>query len=91
VIDGARDIDTILEERQRRKLFQQLERCRLGHVLVDAWNGRYSSVDDVVRDIELEAIKVGITVSGDEVDIGENWEDVFEMKDGELDFKLRTN
>ncbi|KAI4704705.1 hypothetical protein J4E89_009582 [Alternaria sp. Ai002NY15] len=48
-------------------------------------------VDEVIRDIELTAAKVGISISGDEVDIGEKWEDVFEFKDGKLGFKVRSD
>jgi len=48
-------------------------------------------VDEVIRDIELAAAEVGITISGDEVDIGEKWEGMFEFKDGKLGFKLRSD
>jgi len=90
-IEDSPDIYRIIDERQRRKLFQQLGNARLGHVLVGAWNNRYGSVDEVVRDIELAAAEVGITISGDEVNVGEKWEDVFEFKDGKLGFKVRSD
>ena len=91
IIDDAPDLSEIMRERERRKIFQQLERARLGHVLFGAWNEQYSTVDEVIRDIELAAAEVGIIISGDEVDIGEKWEDVFEFKDGKLDFKVRSD
>ncbi|KAI4630120.1 hypothetical protein J4E80_001053 [Alternaria sp. BMP 0032] len=47
-------------------------------------------VDEVIRDIELAAAEVGITISGDEIDIGEKWEDMFEFKDRKLGFKVRS-
>ncbi|KAI4695875.1 uncharacterized protein J4E88_000045 [Alternaria novae-zelandiae] len=87
-IEDAPDLSEIMRERERRKIFQQLERARLGHVLFGAWNEQYSTVDEVVRDVELAAAEMGITISGDEVDIGEKWEDVFEFKDGKLGFKV---
>ncbi|KAI4665300.1 uncharacterized protein J4E78_002760 [Alternaria triticimaculans] len=90
-IEDSPNISNIIDERERRKLFQQLERARLGHVLVGAWNNRYGNVDEVVRDIELAAVEVGITISGDEVDIGEKWENVFEFKDEKLGFKVRPD
>ena len=91
IIEDAPDLSEIMRERERRKIFQQLERARLGHVLFGAWNEQYSNVDEVVRDIELAAAEAGITISGDEVDIGEKWEDVFEFKDGKLGFKVRSD
>ncbi|KAI4619386.1 uncharacterized protein J4E87_007636 [Alternaria ethzedia] len=91
IIEDAPDLSEIMRERERRKLFQQLERARLGHVLFSAWNEQYSTVDEVVHDIELAAADVGITISGDEVDIGKKWEDVFEFKDGRLGFKVRSD
>eukprot|EP00918_Siedleckia_nematoides_P076120 GHVU01166510.1.p3 GENE.GHVU01166510.1~~GHVU01166510.1.p3 ORF type:complete len:119 (-),score=20.33 GHVU01166510.1:27-383(-) len=89
--DEALDIHRILSERRERNLFQQLEKSRLGHILTNAWNERYVSVDEVIRDITLEAMQVGITISGDEVDIGAKWEDVFELKDGKLEFIGRND
>ena len=91
MIEDSPNISNIIDERERRKLFQELENARLGHILVGAWNNRYGSVDEVIRDIELAAAEVGITISGDEVDIGEKWEDVFEFKDGKLGFKVRSD
>ena len=90
MIEDSPNICNIIDERERRKLFQQLEKARLGHVLVGAWNNRYGSVDEVIRDIELAATEVGIAISGDEVDIGEKWEGVFEFKDGKLGFKVQA-
>ena len=64
--------------------FPRLEDERLGHVLVKAWTEGYNSAAGVIRDVELAASKIGIKVVGDEVDIGENWEDVLEVRDGKL-------
>jgi hypothetical protein len=65
-------------------LFQRLEDARLGHVFVKAWTERYHSAAEVIRDVELAALKMGIKVVGDEVDIGEKWEDVLEVRDRKL-------
>jgi hypothetical protein len=55
---------------------QVLEEGRLGSVFLKAWKDQYESAEDVRK----MAKKMDITVVGDdEVDIGENWEDVFEM------------
>jgi hypothetical protein len=64
--------------------FQRLEDARLGHVLVKAWTEGYQSAEEVVRDVEVAALKMGIKVVGDEVDIREKWEDVLDVRDREL-------
>jgi hypothetical protein len=64
---------------------QVLEEERLGSVLLKAWKGEYESAEQAAEDVRKTAEKVGIKVVGvDEVDVGEKWEDVFEMvKDDE--------
>ncbi|KAI4614544.1 hypothetical protein J4E83_007198 [Alternaria metachromatica] len=68
-----------------------IKRLRKAYELLGGPHPRIVRVDEVVRDIELAAAEVGITISGDEVDIGEKWEDVFEFKDGKLSFKVRSD
>jgi hypothetical protein len=49
-------------------------------VLLKAWKSEYESAEQVAKDVRRIAENVGIKVVGDdEVDIGEKWEDVFEI------------
>jgi hypothetical protein len=89
LIDDAPDLSSLLFERQRQQLFQELEDARLSHVLINAWNECYETIDEVIEDVLLEASKLGITVVGDVVDLGERWEDILQIKDGELGFRVR--
>jgi hypothetical protein len=60
--------------------FQVLEEERLGSVLLKAWKSEYESAEQVAKDVRRIAENVGIKVVGDdEVNIGEKWEDVFEI------------
>lgn len=61
--------------------WQQLEEARLGKVIVKAWSGGYESVEDVVKDVTYVATTIGISVIGDEIDIGTPWEDVLGVVD----------
>ncbi|KAF1943798.1 hypothetical protein EJ02DRAFT_299859, partial [Clathrospora elynae] len=61
------------------EVFQDLEVERLGPVLVKAWKCGYKSAEEVAEDIRKIAETVGITIVGDEVEIDEAWEDVFEV------------
>jgi hypothetical protein len=57
-----------------------IEDIRLGPILNNAMNGRYENADEIIRDIKLTAFTAGVRVIGeDEVDIGEEWEHVFEL------------
>ena len=59
---------------------QVLEEERLGSVLLKAWKGEYERAEDAAEDVKKIAENMGIkVVADDEVDIGEKWEDVFEM------------
>jgi hypothetical protein len=71
-------------------VFQELEAARLGKVLLKAWNGDYESADEVIEDVRMAAAKLGINISEDDVDIGEDWKDVFEVEGQALRFKSPT-
>jgi hypothetical protein len=55
--------------------------------LLKAWSGNYESADEVIEDVRLAAAKIGITILEDNVDIGKDCEDVFEVKGRALRFK----
>ncbi|KAH3917753.1 hypothetical protein HBI56_111780 [Parastagonospora nodorum] len=84
-IDGHktlnRDHRPWLQDRQKQKLYQELEEARLGSVLLKAWNAGYESMDEVMADVRLTANRMGIDVheDEDEVEVDARWEDVFEM------------
>jgi hypothetical protein len=67
--------------------FQRLEEARLGNILVKAWTEGYNSAEEIIEDVEAAASKMGITVCEDDVDIGQEWEEVFEVRNGELVFR----
>lgn len=85
-IDDAKPVDASFEK-QASSTFQCLEETRLGQVLVNAWTRQYRNANEVMEDVKLHALKLGIIVVKDEVRIGEKWEDVFEVRDGELIFR----
>jgi hypothetical protein len=62
-------------------LYQDLEEFRLGHILAKVWSGQYESAGEVAEQIKISALKIDITVVGDEVEIEGGWEDVFEIVD----------
>lgn len=82
------DVTVVLHERHLQGLFQELEEARLGNVLVKAWKGGYANADEVIEDVRLAASNIGMKISGDGVNIGEEWEHVFEVEDRALRFKL---
>jgi hypothetical protein len=87
-----------------RDQLQVLEEARLGSVLLKAWKSEYESAEQVAEDIRNIAEDVGIKVVSsemevdnnwvkvfkDEVDIGEPWEDVFELDEAEKKWGART-
>lgn len=74
--DGnRRDFD----ERFLNSMWQELEEARLGTVLVNAWNKKYTAVGEVAEDIRSIASKMDILVVDDEVEIAGKWENVFEV------------
>jgi hypothetical protein len=87
-----------------RDQLQALEEARLGSVLLKAWKGEYESAKQVAEDIRTIAEEVGIKIVSsevqvdndwmkvfkDEVDIGEPWEDVFELGEAEKKWGART-
>ena len=74
--DENRDV---FDERFMNRMWQELEEARLGKVLVNAWNRRYTTAAEVIEEVKYFASKVGIAVFDDEVDIGGRWDDVFEV------------
>jgi len=72
-----------LRDREKRKLYQQLEEARLGSVLLKAENAGYESTDEVMADIRSTAKRMGIDVDEerDEVRVDIRCEDVLEMVD----------
>ncbi|KAH3973099.1 hypothetical protein HBH64_051450 [Parastagonospora nodorum] len=76
-----RDHRPWLQDRQKRKMFQELEEARLGSVLLKAWNAGYESMDEVMADVRLTANRMGVDIheDEDEVEVDARWEDVFEM------------
>jgi hypothetical protein len=65
-------VTDILCDRLEQNMFQELEQARLGNVLLQAWNSKYESADDVAEDVRSIASNIGITVNGDEVELEEN-------------------
>jgi hypothetical protein len=76
---GNPDAINILCDRLDQSLFQELEQARLGSVLLKAWNGKYVSAEEVAEEVRSVASIMGITVNGDEVELEETWEDIFEI------------
>ena len=79
------DVTKILRERHQQSLFQELEEARLGKVFMKAWKDGYES--EVNEDVRLAASKTDMKIPGDEVDIGEEWEHVFEVEGRALRFR----
>ncbi|KAF2742024.1 hypothetical protein M011DRAFT_472602 [Sporormia fimetaria CBS 119925] len=73
------DAYQILTARLQRNLYQRLDERRLGDVLVKAWTEAYNSIEEAIEDIQHIVQKQDLAVERDEVDIGEAWEDVFEV------------
>jgi hypothetical protein len=68
----------------------EFEDGRLGTVLRGVLNGGYKSADEVTADVKFAALKMGIKVVGDdEVDIGDDWETVFEVRYEKFGFRER--
>lgn len=87
-----------------RDQLQVLEQARLGSVLLKAWKGEYESAEQAAEDIRKIAEEVGINVVSstvevcdnwmklfkDEVDIGEPWENIFELDKAQKKWGTRT-
>ncbi|CAN9280107.1 unnamed protein product [Alternaria alternata] len=87
-----------------RDQLQVLEQARLGSVLLKAWKGEYESAEQAAEDIRKIAEEVGINVVSstvevgddwmklfkDEVDIGEPWENIFELDEAQKKWGTRT-
>jgi hypothetical protein len=88
-----------------RDQLQVLEEARLGSVLLKAWKGEYESAGHATEDIRTIAEEMGIKIVSsetevenawvkvlqqDEVDIGEPWENVFELDEAEERWGPRT-
>lgn len=67
---------------------EYLEDARLGTVLQHTLQGIYDDADEVIAAVQLAATTIGITVTGeDEIDIDEDWENVFEVCGTEIRFR----
>lgn len=76
---------SILGDRHQRQQFQRLEQERLGEVLVKAWTSGYEGIEEVIQNVRDIAKVQGLVVEGDEIEIEEAWEKVFEVfQTGEL-------
>ncbi|CAN9203253.1 unnamed protein product [Alternaria alternata] len=87
-----------------RDQLQVLEQARLGSVLLKAWKGEYESAEQAAEDTRKIAEEVGINVVSstvevgdnwmklfkDEVDIGEPWEDIFELDEAQEKWGTQT-
>jgi hypothetical protein len=69
----------VFGKRFLNNMWQELEEARLGKVLENAWNRKYTTVDEVAEDIKSTASKMDIVVTNDEVEMDKKWEDVFEV------------
>ncbi|KAI4694288.1 hypothetical protein J4E81_006504 [Alternaria sp. BMP 2799] len=88
-----------------RDQLQVLEEARLGSVLLKAWKSEYQSAEQAAEDVRKIAEEMGIKIVSsasevddawtnvsrqDEVDIGEPWEDVFELDEARERWGART-
>ena len=88
-----------------RDQLQVLEEARLGSVLLKAWKSEYQSAEQAAEDVRKIAEEMGIKIVSsasdvddawtnvsqqDEVDIGEPWEDVFELDEAKERWGART-
>ncbi|ORY10242.1 hypothetical protein BCR34DRAFT_602223 [Clohesyomyces aquaticus] len=70
----------ILADRHQQGLFQDLEDARMGSVLLRAWKGEYATIEEASAAVRQMASRAGIIIVGDdEVDVGEAWEDIFDV------------
>jgi hypothetical protein len=76
---GNPDAIDILSDRLDQSLFQKLEEARLGSVLLKVCHGKYVSADEVAEEVRSIASIMDITVIGDEVELEETREDIFEV------------
>jgi hypothetical protein len=68
----------------------ELEDARLGKILIKAMKCQYENADKIMKDIKLAALAAGVRViDEDEVEIDEEWEQVFEVRGRELHFRAR--
>jgi len=88
-----------------RDQLQVLEEARLGSVLLKAWKSEYESAEQAAEDVRKIAEEMGVKIVSsasevddawtnvsqqDEVDIGEPWEDVFELDEAKERWGGRT-
>lgn len=65
----------------------EIEGTRLGIIISNAELGRYEDAGEVMKDVQAAAEKMEIKIVGDdEVDIGGEWDDVFEVCGRQLCF-----
>ncbi|KAJ6194670.1 hypothetical protein J3E72DRAFT_403195 [Bipolaris maydis] len=66
----------------------EIEDARLGTIIANAENGRYKDAAEVMKKVKTAASNMRIKIVGDdEVDIGGEWEDVFEVCERQLRFR----
>lgn len=80
---ASREGGELITKRHEEKLYLELEKERLGKVLVKAWLGGFESAEEVAADVKRVAEEMGMVVHGDEVLVDGGWEGVFEV--GEKD------
>ncbi|KAI4642010.1 uncharacterized protein J4E79_011536 [Alternaria viburni] len=88
-----------------RDQLQVLEEARLGSVLLKAWKSEYESAEQAAEDVRKIAEEMGIKIVSsssevddawtnvsqqDEVDVGEPWEDIFELDEAKERWGART-
>lgn len=78
-VDASPEMEHALRENSGKGLYQELEDERLGPVFIKAWNSQYANADEARDDVLFYAKKAGIEVTGDEINIGESWEEIFEV------------
>ncbi|KAH7093063.1 hypothetical protein FB567DRAFT_587509 [Paraphoma chrysanthemicola] len=81
--DGSPDASA-----RNHEIPNEFENARLGTIRANAMNGRYESAAEIVQDVKVAAVQMGIKVVGDdEVDIDDTWENVFEVCERRLCFR----
>ena len=68
-------------DRYKQRIFQRLDRRRLGDVLVKVWHGEYETAEAIMKDVTAVARELdGVVVDGDEVTIeGMDWPNSYRL------------
>ena len=71
----------------RNEIPDEIEDARLGTIIANAENCRYENASEVIEEVKIAAMKIGIKIVGNnEVDIDGEWEGVFEVCERQLRF-----